>query len=94
MPSGMVIPYIRHALFHIPTKQNGNRKPHHEHEEKERVPDVARGVRDESDNKRTQKRAQRGKRKIRMAVRLRNRFASNLVRDGEQCISCLRIALE
>ena len=52
---GMIVPCIRPALFHIHTKQNGNRKPYHEHEEKERVAYVAHGVRDESDNKRTQK---------------------------------------
>ena len=85
MPKGMVVPCVRPALFHIATKQNGNRKPHHAHKEKERVPDVVRGAQDEFDNKWTPKRA-RLKKKISLPVRLRNRSASYFVRGGEQCI--------
>ena len=82
----MVVPCIRPALFHIHTKQNGSRKPHHEHEEKARLLDVACGIRDESDKKRTQKRARLQKKEISTPVRLHNISASYFVRGGKQCI--------
>ena len=76
---GMVVPCIRSALFHIHTKQNENRKPHHEHEEKNvwrmlpvasKMSPTTNGPKDELDY---------GKKKISMPARLRDRSASYLV---------------